>query len=69
MASKRKSKSDKGGYRRKRQTVDLEMKMSVVAGSHCIYIYKVFLTYSVVAGMEPCCKLRSICIDMESTLS
>ena len=45
MASKRKSGSDKGGYRRKRQTVDLEMKMSVVAGSHlcvcvcvCVYI-------------------------------
>jgi hypothetical protein len=36
MASKRKSESDKGGYRRKIQTVDLEKKMSVVVGSHCI---------------------------------
>jgi hypothetical protein len=68
MASKRKNESDKGGYRRKIQTVDLEKKMSVVAGNHCINIYKVFLTYSVVARMEPCCNLRSICVHMESTL-
>jgi hypothetical protein len=38
MASKRKNESDKGGYRRKRQAVDLEVKMSVVAGSHCTYM-------------------------------
>jgi len=25
------------------------------------------LTYRVVARLEPCCKLRSICIHMEST--
>ena len=44
MASKRKSESDKGGYRRKRHTLDFEVKMSVVAGGHCIYIRYFWLT-------------------------